>query len=455
MPPARRARLSSRPYSSVVAAEPCSSRGWLSVRRSRPSKRARRATTIAQGDEDGTPLTDEILVGIFAGFPDLADLLRCAATCRRWRRLVSGEAAFICHTSPRRPRNGSPFARSLALGFFYVHRVGAVPRFAPTASASRRLCLRQPCSLNALVEGLDDGLFDSSRVVASRNGLLAVELQRGNRKRAVKLCVCNPMTGEVTVLPPLGGKDIPSYYACTVLTAADDVGNDEQSRSSYRLVLVYRRRGFTACRSYSSDGGNWGPEAKVDNSSWFGNKEMAAMTAAGAGVAVGQKVFWLAKSRVFGLHLDTMQAEVVSLPQHKGHVLAGNTLLGVSPDGKLCAVQVVEPLGPATKPTIAISVHTRGWTPMEVIEVAQWLPAEAAFVKLRWVCEKSGAVFFTAGCGDQRSDVYALSLGKREVEKVASHHGGGRDDETWGNLHGYEMDQTSYLASLAMDDYDP
>uniref|UniRef100_K4AJJ6 Uncharacterized protein n=1 Tax=Setaria italica TaxID=4555 RepID=K4AJJ6_SETIT len=229
MPPRRRARLSSRPYSAVAAAEPCP-RGWLAVRRSRPSKRARRVvTTIPQGDgdDDGTPLTDEILVGIFAGLPDFSDLVRCAATCRRWCRLVSGEAAFICRAK-RCWTPPSPLIRSLALGFFYSPRHGAAPRFAATASASRRLGLRQP-SLNALIQGLDDGLFDASRLVASRNGLLVVELQRRKRERALKLCVCNPMTGEVTVLPPLGGKEIVSPFACTVLTADDYYNNDDKT----------------------------------------------------------------------------------------------------------------------------------------------------------------------------------------------------------------------------------
>jgi hypothetical protein len=364
---------------------------------------------------------------------------------------VSGEAAFICRGAARRR---PPPLRTLALGFFYSHRDGAVPRFAATASASRRLGLRQP-SLNALVEGLDDGLFDASRVVASRNGLLVVELQRRKRERALKLCVCNPMTGEVTVLPPLGGKEITSPFACAILTADDDdeshLSDPPSSPSSYRLLLVYGRRGFTACRTYTSDGGLWGPEAKVTKTVRLGKKTMASMT--GTGVVVRNVAYWHAKGIVLGVRLDTLRAELMDMPS-TGHHPAGNTLLGVSPDGRLRVVQVVAQAG---KESVAIGVATRSaagdkWDPLEAIGVVgRLLPAETTRMKLRWMCEKSGVVFLTAGFADgQTNEVYALSLDRRqESERVASHHGGD------GDLHGYEMDRTSYLCSLAMDEDDP
>ncbi|CAL4940920.1 unnamed protein product [Urochloa decumbens] len=471
MPPRRRARLSSRPYSFIAASEQYP-RGWLAARRTRPSKRARRAvTSIAQGDDDGTPLSDEILVGIFADLLDFSDLVRCAATCRRWCRLVSGEADFLCRAA-RRHRTAPPsLIRSLALGFFHSPRSGVAPRFAATASATRRFGgLRQQPSLNALVEGLDDGLFDASRVVASRNGLVVVELRRRKRERAVKLCVCNPMTGEVTILPPLGGKEITSPFACTVLTADDDDDSHvSDPPSSYRLLIVYGRRGFTACRTYASDGGGggggWSPEAKVWDAIGLRTKAMASM-ATGTGVVVRGVAYWHSTSIVFGVQLGTLRAEHLSMPL-SGHDPAGNTLLGVSPDGRLRVVQVVASVCPTTfKSRVAIGVCTRSapggkdkWDPQTVIEVVgRVLPAETTWMQLRWMCEKSGVVFFTAGCsGDQSSDVYAMILDKLQVEKVASHQGGGDGGvvPSWEGLHGYEMDQTSYLRSLAMDEDDP
>jgi len=51
------------------------------LRREPPSKRPRRATA----DDAAAPLTEEALVAIFDYIPDLVDLVRIAATCRRWR----------------------------------------------------------------------------------------------------------------------------------------------------------------------------------------------------------------------------------------------------------------------------------------------------------------------------------------------------------------------------------
>ena len=237
--------------------------------------------------------------------------------------------------------------------------------------------------------------------------------------------------------------------------------------SSYNVLLVYCRRGFTACRTYVSDSGRWGPEEKVTDARRLGKKQMAAM-AAGKSVVVHKVVYWHAKTMVFGLRLDTLQAQHVDMPPVTGNDPAGNTLLGVSPEGRLRVVQVVEmtsyPSPAMVKRSVAIVVVTgRSATngtclwdqpePRQVIEVVgRFLPAETTWIQLQWMCEKSGMVFFTAGWdNDQTGDVYAMSLDKQEVEKVANHHGG----PSWENLHGYEMDRTSYLSSLAMDDDDP
>ncbi|CAO2164331.1 unnamed protein product [Urochloa humidicola] len=240
-------------------------RGWFPVRPD-PCKQPWRA--------------DEILLGIFISFPEIADLVHCAATSKRWRRLVSGEAAFITsrRASRRRPGpgGGHRFLPLVYLGFFFHQHAAAAapaPRFVPnpmaSASASRRF--------SGLQSPLPSRLLDSSScIVASRNGIVVVELRRGGKHgRALRLCVCNPMTDEAHALPPLAGKDGLGHYACTVLTADDypDGIDPPQSPSSYRLLLLYSRHDFTAFWSYSDDNGGWSTEAKVTGAQ-LGKREM-------------------------------------------------------------------------------------------------------------------------------------------------------------------------------------
>jgi hypothetical protein len=371
---------------------------------------------------------------------------------------VSAEAAFLCRT-PRRPPGR--FIGPLALGFFN-YQVDA-PRFVPTAFASRRfpgLLQQQPLSLNTLV---DDGLFDGfSRIVASRNGLLVVDLRGVKHDRALKLCVCNPMAGVVHVLPHLGGKDGLGYYACTVLTADDrDEKTIDPPRSSsyFRLVLVYKytRCGFTAFRSYSSEEGSWSEEAKVTNAR-LGNIQMGltddSLTHNGVVGYGGRLVYWLSKNVVFVLCLATLQSTVVSMPRSgNGQTFDMlNTLMGLSPNGMLCAIQLDRmSLRPANR-RVPIRVTTctdhSWWDTEELIQVEQSLPEDVGNVRLRWFCEKSGAVFFStiSGSNPLRSEMYVLNLETRVVDKLVSDD---RNSNPWAYVHGYEMDQTAYLASLA------
>ncbi|CAL5008305.1 unnamed protein product [Urochloa decumbens] len=350
MPPTKRARGGG------------GSKSWLPVRRD-PSKLPRRA------EGDGTPLPDEILLGIFAGFPEIADLVRCAATCRRWRRLVSGEAAFI---SRRRPGTGdNKFQPPLALGFFHQHDAAA-PRFVPMASAaSRRFPGLQSPSPSPLLDS-------SSCIVASRNGLVVVDLCRGGGG---------------------GGKHVRAL----------------SGRTAY---------------------------------------------------------WWLAKDDVvFALRLDTMEASVLRL-QSLFHM--DDVSLGFMPEGeKLCAVQLdsstINTVTYRRLPRVRIITYGRHggnnewWKRKEDIWMEPFSLDIDTKLKMRWFCERSGIVFFTADLlqseltggqprwlpgGDWIREVYAFSIRTRTLDKVAS-----KCDESsadpWENFFGYEMDQAAYLSSLA------
>ncbi|KAF8689828.1 hypothetical protein HU200_041459 [Digitaria exilis] len=472
MPPVRRARAH-------PAAGPYTTDGWLSRRR-RHRHRHHRGVVANPAT---TNLPDDALFEIFSRVSCAADVARHAATCRRcWHRLVSGEAAFICRRTMKLPGSGVKFLPPLAVGFFHHHPNAAAPCFVPTASASRRfpvLHQQNPSSVSTLVRGR---LLDSSRVVASRNGLAVVELRRGKHDMpALKLCVCNPMTGHVHALPPLTDKDSLRHYACTVITFGDyyDGGERRRSPSTYdRLLLVYSRRGFTAFRIYSSDDGSWSSETKVTGARL--SKKQMRLTRSGVVARGGHAAYWLAKNLVFGLRLDTLEASVATLPW-SGHGLAfdkENTLMGFTPEGRLCTVQLdLSPRRPAAtsgkRRCLKICVYTgrhggscyyseetlqigrdRWKTKEEIwpVEPFSVLDEATASLKLHWFCERSGVVLFTAAgvsFHGGMSEVYAFSIHSRTVEKVVVSNGeGGSGGNPWRGIHGYEMDQATYLTSL-------
>jgi hypothetical protein len=211
-------------------------------------------------------LPEDVLSAIFSRVPTGdARVARRATTCKRWGRIVAESAAAIARTLPRPCTR--LFLPHLAVGILHgpedgtartrrkivvaVSRSGQ-PHFVSMASASLRL--------------EDDGMFDYARLVASRNGRVAFKLLREVRGDGLTLFVCNPMTADVAVLPPLASDDFPGYYACTMLTG-DDLDLDVVpprccSSGFFRLLLVYNRRNFTVLRCYSSNAGRWGPEAR-------------------------------------------------------------------------------------------------------------------------------------------------------------------------------------------------
>ncbi|KAF8712960.1 hypothetical protein HU200_028748 [Digitaria exilis] len=168
----------------------------------------------------------------------------------------------------------------------------------------------------------------------------------------------------------------------------------------------------------------------------------------------GRLVHWLARNVVFVVSLETLQSVVVSVPRSGNgqRFDMENTLLGLSPEGRLCVIQFGHLSLVTGDRRVSIRVTTRtdrGCDLGELIQVEQSLPADVAGVRLKWFFEKSGVVIFSVIAGDndrRRSEMYALRLDTRVVENLVSHDWEG---DVWGNVHGYEMDQAAYLASLA------
>ncbi|KAK3140659.1 hypothetical protein QOZ80_5AG0403950 [Eleusine coracana subsp. coracana] len=236
-----RAQAAARKNAAAAACVPSRDGGWLSLR---TSKRRNPSSRTGHNDDDGLPFSDEILLAIFAcsGVLSLADLVRCGATCRRWLRLISTEAEFICRRSSAPP--SASRCTGLAVGFFHQMPEGD-PRFIPLNTS------RFPSF------ELEAGeMFRAARVVSSRNGRLVVQLRCASVGAALKLAVVNPITGDVRVLPTLSSKDRPGRYACALLTAADDLAGgiaDPRAAGFLMVMLVYSRKNFTACPDGSHD----------------------------------------------------------------------------------------------------------------------------------------------------------------------------------------------------------
>ncbi|KAG8045761.1 hypothetical protein GUJ93_ZPchr0008g12419 [Zizania palustris] len=422
----------------------------------------KRPKLILQAEGDGFLLNDELLLLVFAASSlDTDDLVRCAATCRRWRRLVAHDARYICRLKPPSQR----FLRGLAVGFFHQSHLddsGAPPRFVPFPSFSSSRCAHV----------FDDDLFRNSRLIASRNGRLVVELHRASRAAALRLAVCNPMIGDVSIIPTLSGKDRPGYYACALLTAEDLLETADPlplGSTAFRLFLVYKRRNFTASRCYSSDTRAWGTEGKLCGTAKVSGRRLGEMT---GGVAVRGAVFWLSRNVVLGVRVDSLEATSETFPWKWKSRLCfclGNPMenrrLAVSPDGRLCVVQVGRPQGGSDNPVINVLCRSHGkapakgaweWEKQFDVELQRLLPLEnVGRVCLRGVMEKSGVVFLATGADRYAEQpdlaLYALHLQKKEMRLVPAPPGRCCVRRSSWSFFGYEMDRVAYLTSLSPD----
>ncbi|KAG0528758.1 hypothetical protein BDA96_05G040100 [Sorghum bicolor] len=475
MPPVRRARQadpSGSPYND----------GWLSYRRRR---RPRLVGGNVRGESDddvsggappsATTLPDDVLFGIFSRVSCLADAARCAATCRRWGRVVAARAAPISRALP--PPPGGGFLPQLFIGVLLQHQEknddvlrrrrrasaggGATQlRFVPTAAfASRSRLLGD--------EGQGVAPFDDARPVASRNGRVVLQFGRKERADGLTLCVWNPMTGDVAMVPTLSGKEFPGDddYACAILTGDDHLCC---SPGSFRLLLAYGRRGFTALRSFSSDTGSWGPECKKPGAKLSGHLLRHQL---GPAVVLHGVAYWPMHRAALGVRLGSTAAEaamdVCSVPYRYSFELDEH-VLGVSADGRRLNFVDIGIMGHLGKPIVNLSTSwledavavggdktttttttTNSGDPSddEQIPMPQIKVARTTPIKPWWFGEKSGTLVFTVEEETSRtSAVFALNVATRSLEKLAD---GVSNHTCCRRLFGYEMDRAALLASVA------
>ncbi|RLM68999.1 hypothetical protein C2845_PM17G05880 [Panicum miliaceum] len=439
MPPARRARCTHR-------AEPYR-RGWLPLCSCRDDS--------AHGNDAGggaaRPVPDDALSPVFARLSSAADVVRCAATCRRWSCLVAKDAAVLSRALPPLP--------CLTLGFLHQENAGATarrrrtsssdtvqPRFVPTAAAARLIGLRAP-SLTAVAEavlaaGDRPGLFEHARPVAARNGWLVLELRQERYTDGVKLCVCNPTRGVgVALLPPLAGADNTGDYACALYTG-HDLDPPQPLSAIFRLLLVYNRRSFTTLRSYSSDTGRWSREATRSGGPKIASHSLRQL---GQSIVVGGVAYWHLRRTAFAVRLDTPAACGDIDPSDYNAPVCSKHLT-VAPRAVFCPGSGDDGCSGEWE-----------WTQGRCIRLKQlkvWyqgsrdekvLPVSEMKINLRWFCEKSGNLLFTLGEGTTSPGAYVLDMTTQHVEKVADDI----DCHSWENFIGYEMNGAAYLQSIS------
>ncbi|VAI27364.1 unnamed protein product [Triticum turgidum subsp. durum] len=277
-------------------------------------------------------------------------------------------------------------------------------------------------------------------------GRLLLELRRDAHADGLSLCVCNPMTGDMALLPPIPN---PGFYACTVL-CGDDLAPPRPSRTFFRVLIVYNRHRHTALRSYSSDTECWSREVQRPGPKIKGNK----LRKFGQGVVLRGVAYWPLLRTVLAVRLDTPEPTEAPMP-------AGNLsdqpqnlrLLGATPDGKLTFIRAgVSRDGRLPKKSrdrlcVAIRVlETSGtWERKDVFVLPQLALTYLPTINVRWFGEKSGILLFTLGDASNNHGAFALNVETHEIEKLAS----GVRCSSWENLVGYEMDGASYLVSIA------
>jgi hypothetical protein len=143
-------------------------------------------------------LPEDVLHEVLSRVGNVKDLFMLAVTCRRWLRRFT-DPAFL------RGLWGVGH-RARLLGFFFQQRTS--PTFLPVLGSQIR----------ALTSFNDDGAFNYAEPLAAWRGIVLMQLvprQYGTRLFGL----CNPITGERHLLPPLEYSD--DMYGYAIITVAD------------------------------------------------------------------------------------------------------------------------------------------------------------------------------------------------------------------------------------------
>uniref|UniRef100_A0A0E0KII4 Uncharacterized protein n=1 Tax=Oryza punctata TaxID=4537 RepID=A0A0E0KII4_ORYPU len=276
--------------------------------------RRKRARVVEEGRGRGvgmegmaSAVPDDMLLEVFKRLSPMADIVRAAAVCRRWRLLVSGAGGL-----PAPPQY---------FGFFRNYAPSPLPPFVPTAGVGLSL------DLGVLSVSPACGAL---LVDCRGRRLLLRELGAGSA-RELKLLVCDPLRKTSVSLPSrfVAGHKV----ACCALLP--DAG------AAFRVAVVL----FGAAPAhfdilvYSSASSAW--EAAT------GALKKSMNPHQGPTVVIGDVVYKLQSEEhkyIMAVDASKMTLSAVPLPNTGMLLYAGNHWIGKTQDGRLCFFALQEQL---------------------------------------------------------------------------------------------------------------
>ncbi|XBI58037.1 hypothetical protein VPH35_039330 [Triticum aestivum] len=290
----------------------------------------------------GGEIADDILRDVFQRLPGYQHLLRCAATCKRWRGLVTDRAflrrialwpqtargpsilagifyQITCPVGKPRPKHGQPPE------FLNLQLGGAHATFSSFVHGAH-------LTFGSLVDN-DDGLFAYARPLASRRGLLLVSIllptmfdgMGGTARDKLLLAVCRPVVDKQRSLLPLLSFDLSGSLdwhltGCALLTDEDhgviDYLDQRRERSSsFQVFLTCTGdNGIIYVYMYSSATDTWSTPTKFCQASHL------IRCGPFAGVVTRNTVHWLYKDETSFYTLDvkaiTTDVSLTKIPIH-------------------------------------------------------------------------------------------------------------------------------------------
>uniref|UniRef100_A0ACD5WE57 Uncharacterized protein n=1 Tax=Avena sativa TaxID=4498 RepID=A0ACD5WE57_AVESA len=262
------------------------------------------AAVRVEEDDMASALPDDMLLEVFNRLPPPTGVFRCAAVCRRWRRVVSRAGSL-----PAPPRH---------FGFFRNYGPSPLPPFVPTAGVALDLGFL-PVSPTCGVILVD----------CRGHRLLLRELGAGFETE-LKLLVCNPLDRTFARLPRL--PTVGHKVACSTFIPGQG--------AEFRVVVALF--GITSPNFYvliySSASSAW--EAAT------GALKRPLVPHKGPSVVVGDIVYRLESEDKYIMAINTAKMSLSALPLPNAGMLlyTGNNWIGKTEDGCLCFFAIREPL---------------------------------------------------------------------------------------------------------------